>query len=369
EIDYAIHPRTKVRSSTQPLHRLSEQDFWLETLKPLLFKVTEHDPQIAHELFVHLSRGVYHLGLEDFLLNNPTNTKYVPFELSNAAGFNKNGDIPPTVLFYLGFDRVIIGTVTMDPWLGNPRPTIRRYSPSESMINWMGLPGEGVEIVAENLAAYGEHPVPLTINIMSTPQKKSDDVLRDLEKTVLTMRNVHSVDRFELNISCPNTHSTTGELDAREQYQQQLEEMLVVVEENMNPHQKLYLKVSPNLTLSEIKETVAIAKKHRVHGITATNTSTVHDRHYIPFSPMKEGKQIGGASGNAVYSRSLETQKKFARMAAEADVQWEFIACGGINSLERVKERATAGAKGIQIYTPLIFSGPKMVRMLRQYQA
>ncbi|MBS3116959.1 hypothetical protein J4421_05175, partial [Candidatus Woesearchaeota archaeon] len=32
EIDYAIHPRTKVRSSTQPLHRLSEQDFWLETL-------------------------------------------------------------------------------------------------------------------------------------------------------------------------------------------------------------------------------------------------------------------------------------------------------------------------------------------------
>ena len=41
-------------------------------------------------------------------------------------------------------------------------------------------------------------------------------------------------------------------------------------------------------------------------------------------------------------------------------------ACGGINSIIRAKQRVDYGATGIQVYTPLIFTGPKLVRYLRR---
>ncbi len=343
-------------------------DYLYDSIKPIIFKATEKDPQKAHQLFIRFSKTVYELKLEELLFNNLTNSRYIPFELSNAAGFNKNGDIPPTVLFYLGFDRAVIGTVTYDPWNGNPRPNIRRYSVTGSMVNWMGLPGKGAERITERLQSYGHHPVPLTINIMSTPQKQGEELLRDLEKTVVTMRDLHNVDRFELNISCPNTHSAIGEMDARQQYHASLDNMLTVVENAIRQHQQLYLKVSPDLTFRGIADTISIGSKHpKIKGITTTNTTTQHDRRYIPESPTKEGKQIGGASGNAVYERSRDVQSSFSVIAKEACLDWNFIACGGINSLERVRERVNAGAKGIQIFTPLIFSGPRLVRILRQY--
>jgi len=42
------------------------------------------------------------------------------------------------------------------------------------------------------------------------------------------------------------------------------------------------------------------------------------------------------------------------------------IACGGIDSVERAKIRTEKDiAFGIQVYTPLIFQGPKLLRELR----
>jgi len=44
----------------------------------------------------------------------------------------------------------------------------------------------------------------------------------------------------------------------------------------------------------------------------------------------------------------------------------KIIACGGINSVERLNERLSNGATEIQIYTPLIFKGPKLLRKLKE---
>ncbi len=178
-----------------------------ELFKPALFHATRRDPQVAHELFVTAAQQLHAVGLERLVLDNPTNDPRLMFELSNAAGFNKNGEIPPTVLHYLGFDRVVVGTVTADPWPGNPRPTITRYPATHSMINWMGLPGDGAEEIAARLDSYEKHGVPLTINLMPTPQKSGDEALHDLARTINMTKLVHLVDRYELNVSCPNTHT------------------------------------------------------------------------------------------------------------------------------------------------------------------
>ena len=340
-------------------------DEFYDFIKPAVFRLTQHDPQVAHEWFLRLCNVLHTLRLERLVLNNSSNSLFPEFELSNAAGFNKNGDFHPRVLHYLGFDRVVVGTVTYDPWNGNPRPTIRRYPEVESMVNWMGLPGIGARAVAEKLERYGDHEVPLTINLMATPGKQGDEILRDVRGTVLATRNLPYFERFELNISCPNTHGNDGK-DMRRENLQRLDDLLTVLEDTVYGYHQIYVKVSPDSTEADVDDTLEVSKDHRRGGVTVCNTTTQHHRSYIPVSPMVDGKQVGGASGNAVHDFSLRVQKLYDKKRTPG---MDLIACGGINSLERVSQRLEHGATGIQLYTPLVFSGPKLLRELRQYNS
>ncbi|MFH0808157.1 MAG: hypothetical protein V1888_00900 [archaeon] len=337
-------------------------DNFYSAIKPIVFNATKKDPEVAHKLFVSFLNTLYNTGTDNIILQHSSNDKKSSIELSNAAGFNKNAEISPSTMEYLGFERSVIGTVTSDSWEGNPRPRIIRYPSSQSLINWMGLPGDGAEAIAERLMGYKSSNIPLTINLMSTPQKQGDALLRDLEKTILTLRGVPSVDRFELNISCPNTHSVGGRLDARSEYQNQLEGMIDVVESNIHKEQILYLKISPDLSREGVQEIFSAIEGHNVKGVTSTNTTTNHSPNYIAESPKK-----GGASGDAVYSDSVRVQDLFAEAIKTNNSDLEIIACGGINSIKKAEERIEKGAKEIQIYTPIIFSGPKILREFRTH--
>jgi len=329
-------------------------DLLYDIIKPAVFLTTSKDPEKAHELFISFCQFLHKTGLEKIVLDNKSNKIIPPFELSNAAGFNKNGEIHPFVLQYLGFDRVVIGTITNDAWPGNPRPRCKRYTETESLVNWMGFPGEGSQAVAERLVEYGKHEVPLTINFMSTPQKHGDELLRDLESTILNLRDHPYVDRFELNISCPNTPNKYGRIDARDEHQKQLDNMLTGVEGLLHPSQELYIKVSPDLDVKDVNETIAVSKYHLVNGFTISNISTEYNN------------EKGGVSGNAVYDSSSRVQNLFQEYIIKNNKSWKIIACGGINSIEKAKERLSKDTTGIQIFTPLIFSGTKILRELRR---
>lgn len=322
------------------------------------------DPEDAHHAFVKASQRIHKAGLENFLFDCPENRLNPGFEISNAAGFNKDASIPPTFLKALGFDRVVVGAVTADPWPGNPRPRIVRYPGTESMVNW-DLPGKGAKIVANNLDSFGNHGVPITINLMSTPDRTGDDLLDDLRETVMLTKYLHGVDRYELKIPCPNTHSASGNIDARKEYQNQLARMLKIVMDTKREFQQVYLKVSPDLSKEDIKEIIDVAHQYQVAGFTTTNTTTYHDRNFITHKPNEEGK--GGASGNAVYDKSYLTQQLFREVINQRDYEFSLIACGGINSRNRVQLRTICEkVNGIQIFTPLIFKGPALLRELRR---
>ena len=333
-------------------------DDFYDFIKPAVFSFTEKDPEKAHQYFVSFLRFLYHANLDEFFLDNSSNYNPSSMKISNAAGFNKNAEIPPSTMKYLGFDRVVIGTVTNEKWPGNPKPRIVRYPSTESLVNWMGLPGDGAEKIAERLSNYKRSLIPVTINLMATPGKKGDEIFSDLEETVLALRDAPNVDRAELNISCPNTHSQDGNLDARKEYQKKSKEMLSVVKSNLYPQQELYLKISPDIDYQGVEEICSIADKNLVSGFTISNTTTRHDSKYI-----LKSHEAGGASGNAVYNASLEVQKMFEKVMNKNNMK--IIACGGINTFERVQERIIHGAEEIQLYTPLIFSGPKLLRELK----
>ena len=336
-------------------------DAFYDWRKPKVFRDTEDDPKRAHESFSKLCRYLGLSRLDRFVLNNESNYKKPPFELSNAAGFNKDAQFHPRVLKYLGFDRVVVGTVTGNPWEGNPRPSIIRFPETDSMVNWEGLPGIGAQRVAGRLWSYGNHEVPLTINFMSTPGKEGDELLRDLEDTISSTRGILYVNRFELDISCQNTYNSDGKIDMRDENLKMLDEMLKKLDTWVLPFQEIHLKVSPDSTGEHVRDTLDIAGKHRVHGIVTTNTTTNHDPRYILNSPGK-----GGASGKAVWERSLATQILYKKEIDNRNFKLSLIAAGGITP-ENVKVRLDNGATGIQIYTPFVFRGPRIVRELRNY--
>jgi dihydroorotate dehydrogenase len=310
-------------------------DFFYDVGKYPLFYFTKKDPEVSHELFIGFAKKLYSLGLDKFFLNNSYNENKLEFELSNAAGFNKNAEIPPSFLRYLGFDRVVVGTVTNNPCKGNKRPRIKRNIKTSSMINEIKLENAGSKKVAENLRKYKNNKVPLTISIMAHPNSKNKEILSDLKNTILDLRDVFYVDRFEVNVSCPNV-----------EHNYSLESVFDIVCKSVYNNQELWVKVSPNLTKDESYSIIKIVEEYPIKGFTTTNTKSL---------------EKGGGSGEMVYNDSLDLQKFFYKNSTKA-----LIACGGIDSKKRRDERLKYGASGIQVFTPLVFRGPKLLRDLRK---
>src|SRR3989344_2569184 len=330
-----------------------------------IFRKTEDDPEVAHEQFVKLACRIHSFRLERLLLNCSENQLKPRFEISNAAGFNKNGTIPPQFLHYLGLDRVVVGTVTYDAYPGEPRPRIKRYPNTNSMLNWMKLPGIGARAVADAINEHGNHGVPVTINLMATPGKKGDEMLSDLDETIKATRDLPHVDRYELNISCPNTHTSGNATDARNGYQQNLSAMLNVVEQAIKINQDIYVKVSPDMLFEDVKTIIHVSCAYSVAGFTTANSTTEHKPLYITSPPNQEGK--GGATGAAVYSKSRLIQERFDKeLDSYRDYNAHLIACGGIDSPDKARARTDSNRViGIQVFTPLIMKGPGLIRELR----
>src|SRR5262249_55602254 len=80
-----------------------------------------------------------------------------------AAGFDKNAVMMP-FLAALGFGFIEVGTVTLRPQPGNPRPRLFRDPARGALINRLGFNNDGADVVAERLRAW-DCRVPLFVNI------------------------------------------------------------------------------------------------------------------------------------------------------------------------------------------------------------
>src|SRR5712691_12344745 len=76
-----------------------------------------------------------------------------PSPIGIAAGFDKNGLLMP-MLAALGFGFVEVGTVTLRPQPGNPRPRLFRYPEHKALIYRLGFNNDGADVVAERLASW-----------------------------------------------------------------------------------------------------------------------------------------------------------------------------------------------------------------------
>jgi dihydroorotate dehydrogenase len=227
----------------------------------------------------------------------------------------------------------------------------------------MGFNNQGVDMVVQRLKKWKEKPASsgnLSLRIggnigknKNTPNENAwQDYYLCFEKLFPW------VDYFVVNVSSPNTPGLR-ELQEKES----LRKILTKLQEfNRNqPRQKpLLLKISPDLSLSQLDDVINLAIEINLDGLVVTNTTL--SREGLLCSPAELEKiGNGGLSGHPLQKKSTEFVQYIAQ---KTNHQIPMIGSGGIFNVPDIKEKMEAGAGLIQVWTAFIYLGPGLVRKL-----
>jgi dihydroorotate dehydrogenase len=325
-------------------------------VRPLLFVL---EAETAHHLTLAALRALSRAGIAGAARPAPESCARTvmgirfPNPVGLAAGLDKNGDYIDA-LGSLGFGYLEIGTVTPRPQPGNPRPRLFRLPAAGAIINRLGFNNAGVDNLVANVKRASWRGV-LGINIgknADTPlERAADDYLACLRKVYPVATYV------TVNISSPNTR------DLRQlQQHAQLGELLGALKSEQarlaDTHGRqvpLAVKIAPDLGPAEIADVADTLRRHRVEAAIATNTTTARDG----VAGMAHSEEGGGLSGTPVLARSTRAVQELAgALKGEIPV----IGVGGIASGADARAKVAAGASLVQLYTGLIYRGPKLVQ-------
>ncbi len=255
-----------------------------------------------------------------------------PSPIGIAAGFDKNARMIP-MLAALGFGFIEVGTVTLDPQSGNPKPRLFRYPAERALINRMGFNNDGVDAVIERLRQSNVAP-PIFVNVGKN--REIDNYAECYEKAA------PHADVVVLNVSSPNT---PGLRDF--QRPEQMERLLRAI----NKRGPVLIKIAPDLDDPQIGEICDVCMR-MADGMICTNTTT--DR-------LPGMNEAGGLSGAPLMKKSTEILRKVRQ---HVDSAYPLIGVGGIFTPEDVRTKMIAGANLLQIYTSFIYEGPLLPRRL-----
>ena len=258
-----------------------------------------------------------------------------PSPIGIAAGFDKNGLLMP-MLAALGFGFVEVGTVTLRPQPGNPRPRMFRYPQQKALINRLGFNNDGADAVAARLASW-QRPVPLFVNIGKNRDVPIDAAADDYGACAAKLAPF--ADAVVVNLSSPNTPSLR-ELQRPEH----LERILTAAGPAL-------VKIAPDIDDVMLVEICDVCVK-RARGMICTNTTIER--------PL-QAAEAGGLSGAPLMAPSTSI---LARVRNHVGSSMPLIGVGGVFTGSDVRAKFVAGADLVQVYTGFIYEGPLMARHL-----
>ena len=323
--------------------------------RPLLFQL---DPERAHRSTMYALDLAHRVGLTGLIAGrSPASPRRLmglefPNPVGLAAGLDKNGE-HIDALSELGFGFLEIGTVTPRPQPGNPAPRLFRLMQARAIINRMGFNNGGVERLLMNVSRAHYRGI-LGINI----GKNFDTPLeRAAEDYLYCMRKVYAAASYiTVNISSPNTAhlrqlQQAGKLDrllralARERHK---------LADHHGKRVPVAVKIAPDLTQTDIAGMAALFIEHGIDAVVATNTTLSREG----VEGLRDANQAGGLSGAPLTARSTEIVRQLtATLAGRLPI----IAAGGILSGVDAREKMSAGASLVQLYSGLIYEGPALV--------
>ncbi|MHC3128292.1 diguanylate cyclase [Brevundimonas sp. GN22] len=309
------------------------------------------DPEVAHRAAVQAARLV---PLPTPAADDPALAVTIagltfPNPVGLAAGLDKNGEALHG-LARMGFGAVECGSVTPKAQSGNPKPRLFRLTEDQAVINRMGFNNDGLEPFAARLK---DRPRSVPIGANLGANKDTEDKAADYVAGLKRLAGL--ADYFTINISSPNTPGLRA-LQGREA----LDDLLGRINEaRPSDGAPVFLKIAPDLIGEEIGMIVEASLAHRIDALIVSNTTLERPAHLK--SSFKG--EAGGLSGAPI--------KPFARRALQAAAEASqgrlpLIAVGGIDSGQEAYDRIKMGASAVQLYSALVYRGPRLVHEIKR---
>jgi dihydroorotate dehydrogenase len=323
-------------------------------LKPYFFK---QDPEAVHDRMLAVGERLGRLGATRwftrwlFAYRHPALAQTIAgLHFANPVGlpggFDKNARLWQ-ILPAVGFGFVEFGSITARASAGNAKPRLGRWPEGKSLVVNYGLPNEGAAAIAERLPAKSlTVPVGLNIAVTNTQEILTiGDAIRDYLQSLGALRE--RGDYFTINISCPNRLSDRLFIDPAN-----LSTLLTEVD-RLKLRQPIFLKLSPDMSESELEGVVQVVERHRVAGFISTNLTKNRLR-----LPGSEHLPKGGLSGKAVEDLADKTIRWLYRRTGKRHI---IIGGGGVFSAEDAYHKIKLGASLVQVLTGMIYGGPQKI--------
>ena len=260
-------------------------------------------------------------------------------------------------MFELGFGFIEIGTVTPKPQKGNEKPRVFRLNKDKAIINHLGFNNQGIDKIKRRLSQRYKNKYrnlgPVGLNI-----SKNFDTKEATKDYILCIENLGIyADYIVINVSSPNTPGLR-ELQNRNN----LENLIILTKKYKNSQNNLIkkpllIKISPDIEDEQKRDIALTSLAQGIDGIIISNTtisrpSSLHDH---------RNSEIGGLSGKPLFLQSTMLLKEMYNFTGG---KIPLIGVGGISSGKDAYEKIKAGASLIQLYTGLIYDGPKLVNKI-----
>ena len=320
-----------------------------DILRPFLFKI---NPETAHSLAINaLKFG----NIASIKINKSPRIETSIFNeiihspIGVAAGFDKNAEVYNS-LFNLGFGFVEVGTVTPKPQFGNPRPRVFRLEEDEALINRLGFNNQGCEEISLRIKKNKPKGL-LGINI--GPNKDPSDRIKDYTTCLKKFINLASY--ITINISSPNTENLrdfhkTSELN-------NLIKSILEEKNNSNASTPIAVKISPDLSSNQVEKISQILIDNKIETIIISNST---DRNREGLTNMNRFEK-GGLSGKPIEKISNRIINEFYNLVGK---QIKIIGVGGVDSAKSAYEKILSGATLVQLYTGMVYRGPRIAAQI-----
>ncbi len=252
-----------------------------------------------------------------------------------AAGFDKNAQAV-TALSRAGFGFLEVGAATPRPQPGNPKPRLFRLMQDHAAINRFGFNNDGMHAIGKRLS-NARSAVPVGINLGAN--KSSEDRAADFARVMAHMKD--HVSFATVNVSSPNTEKLR-DLQGADALAGLLDGVM-----NVRGTTPVFLKIAPDLSMSDLSDIASVAQNAGIDAIVATNTTLA--RHGLRDPQQTE---TGGLSGQPLFESSTRI---LAQLSTLTDIP--LIGVGGIASGAQAYAKIRAGASAVQLYTGLVYGG------------
>jgi dihydroorotate dehydrogenase (NAD+) catalytic subunit len=283
-------------------------------------------------------------------------TRIGDVELSNpvmtASGTAGHGAELAAYMDLSALGAVVVKSVSLEPWGGNPGPRLLPLPAAAGMLNSVGLQNPGVSAwLSGELPALSRTGASVVASIWGF----TSDQFRKAA-AALARAKPGAVVAVEANISCPNIE------DRRQMFAHSLEgvrEAVSAAAEGLDGAVPLWVKLSPNVT--DLAGLAGEAVRAGAAALTLVNTVMG-----MAIDPVTGDSRLGGGggglSGPAIHPVAVRAVYECRAALPETPI----VGVGGVVTGEDAAELIAAGADAVQVGTATFADPRAPVRVLAE---